>query len=75
MRSFDIPNVKATHLRFVVKTSQCTGAPAFQGDQDADPTVNADCDSGVAATTSRRFVRAAEFQALSQEGHVYRFHH
>jgi extracellular elastinolytic metalloproteinase len=75
LRSFDIPNVKATHLRFVVKTSQCTGGPAFQGDQDADPTVNADCDSGVAANASRRFVRAAEFQAFSQEGRVYRFHH
>jgi len=75
LRSFDIPNVKATHLRFVVKTSQCTGGPAFQGDQDADPTVNADCDSGVAPNASRRFVRAAEFQAFSQGGSVHRFHH
>ena len=24
-----------THVRFVAKTSQCTGGPAFQGDQDA----------------------------------------
>ncbi len=65
LRSFDIPDTHATHLRLVVKTSQCTGGPAFQGDQDADPAVNADCDSGVAATSSRNFVRAAELQAFS----------
>jgi extracellular elastinolytic metalloproteinase len=73
LRTFDIPNVRATHLRLVVKTSQCTGGPLFQGDQDADPTVNADCDSNVAANATRRFVRAAEFQAFSQEGSVLRF--
>ncbi len=72
LRAFDIPNVKATHLRLVVKTSQCTGGPLFQGDQDADPATNADCDSNVAANASRRFVRAAEFQAFSQEGSVNR---
>jgi extracellular elastinolytic metalloproteinase len=66
LRSFDIPATSATHLRLVVKTSQCTGGPAFQGDQDLDPAVNADCDSGVAATASRRFVRAAELQAFSR---------
>jgi extracellular elastinolytic metalloproteinase len=65
LRTFDIPNTRATHLRFVVKTTQCTGGPAFQGDQDADPAVNADCDSNVAAGASRSFVRAAEVQAFS----------
>jgi hypothetical protein len=64
LRSFDIPNTPATHLRLVVKTTQCTGGPAFQGDQDADPAVNADCDSNVAAGASRSFVRAAELQAF-----------
>jgi extracellular elastinolytic metalloproteinase len=44
LRDFDIPNTKATHLRLVVKTNQCTGGPEFQGDQDADPINNADCD-------------------------------
>jgi len=73
LRLFDIPNANATHLRLVVKTSQCTGGPLFQGDQDADPTNNSDCDSNVAGNASRRFVRAAEFQAFSQEGSVYRF--
>jgi hypothetical protein len=72
LRTFDIPDVNATHLRLVVKTSQCTGGPLFQGDQDADPTNDSDCDSNVAADASRRFVRAAEFQAFSQEGSVNR---
>jgi extracellular elastinolytic metalloproteinase len=66
LRSFDVPATSATHLRLVVKTSQCTGGPAFQGDQDLDPAVNADCDSGVPATSSRNAVRAAELQAFSR---------
>ncbi len=65
LRSFDIPDTSATHLRLVVKTNQCTGGPLFQGDQDADPAVNADCDSNVPAGNSRAFVRAAELQAFS----------
>ena len=70
LRSFDIPDTHATHLRLVVKTSQCTGGPLFQGDQDADPAVNADCDSGVAVASSRNFVRAAELQAFSASSRV-----
>ncbi len=65
LRSFDIPATQATHLRLVVKTNQCTGGPLFQGDQDADPAVNADCDSNVPVGSSRSFVRAAELQAFS----------
>jgi hypothetical protein len=70
LRSFDIPDTQATHLRLVVKTNQCTGGPAFQGDQDADPAVNADCDSNVAANSSRNFVRAAELQAFGASSRV-----
>jgi hypothetical protein len=70
LRGFDIPNVTATHLRLVAKTSQCTGGPAFQGEQDADPANNTDCDSNVAAGASRSFVRAAEFQAFTEKGRV-----
>jgi hypothetical protein len=73
LREFDISNTRATHLRFVVKTSQCTGAPLFQGEQDADPRATTDCDSNVAANAAFRFVRAAEFQAFKEEGSVYRF--
>ena len=72
LREFDIPNTTATHLRLVAVTSQCTGGPLFQGEQDADPTNNTDCDSNVVAGASRSFVRAAEFQAFSEEGDVNR---
>jgi extracellular elastinolytic metalloproteinase len=73
LREFDTSGTKATHLRFVVKTSQCTGGPHYQGEQDADPRFTTDCDSNVGATASFRFVRAAEFQVFSQDGSVYRF--
>jgi hypothetical protein len=62
LRTFDIPDTRATHVRFVVKTSQCTGGPNFLGEQDADPANATDCPSAGAAAT--KFVRAAEFQAF-----------
>jgi hypothetical protein len=65
MRDFTIPKTKATHLRLRVLTSQCTGGPAYQGEQDADPANATDCDSNVAAASTRRFVRAAELEAFS----------
>ena len=48
-------------------TSQCTGGPAYQGEQDADPSATTDCDSNVStqAASTRRFVRVAEIQAFS----------
>jgi hypothetical protein len=64
MRQFNVPDFTATHIRFVVKTSQCTGGPAFQGDQDADPASNADCDTNVALTNTRNLVRSAELQVF-----------
>ena len=70
LREFDVPDFFATHLRLVVKTSQCTGTPAFQGDQDGDPANNADCDSNVASTSSLNAVRAAELQAFSRAANV-----
>jgi extracellular elastinolytic metalloproteinase len=71
LRELDIPNTKATHLRLVVKTNQCTGGPEYQGDQDADPINNPDCDLN--PTAGVRFVRAAELQAFSDAGSVYCF--
>jgi hypothetical protein len=65
LRQFNVHDTDATHLRLVVKTSQCTGTPEFQGDQDADPSTNADCDSNVGSPAdARAFVRAAELQAF-----------
>jgi extracellular elastinolytic metalloproteinase len=72
LRTFDIPNTKATHLRLVVKTSQCTGGPNFLGEQDADPANATDCPTAGAAPT--KFVRAAEFQAFADKTSVYRKH-
>ena len=58
-----------THLRLRVLTNQCTGNPAFQGDQDNDPTSNSDCRSGtiipgVNENPAENQVRAAELQAI-----------
>jgi hypothetical protein len=77
IRSFDIPTTPATDLRLVVKSNQCSGGPAYQGEQDADPTFMTDCDTvsnvdvakplddptGTAVTW--QFVRASEFQAFT----------
>jgi hypothetical protein len=46
MREFTFPAVSASHVRLVVLNNQCTGNPAFQGDQDADPTSGSDCRLG-----------------------------
>jgi extracellular elastinolytic metalloproteinase len=47
LRSLDLPSaVKASHVRIVVLTNQCTGNTAFQGEQDADPLNGTDCREG-----------------------------
>jgi len=63
IRSFGIPETEATHLRFEVVTNQCTGAPDYAGEQDADPRAGTDCTTNSAQA---RNVRAAEFQAFTQ---------
>ena len=67
MRDFTIRKTKATHLRLVVLSSQCTGGPAYQGEQDVDPSATTDCDTNVASNSTRRFVRVAEIQAFSSD--------
>jgi extracellular elastinolytic metalloproteinase len=70
LRDFKMPKFKATHLRLRVRSNQCTGGPAYQGEQDADPAATTDCDTNVSESTavsSRRFVRTAEIQAFSSE--------
>ena len=62
LRSFDIPDVNATHLRFEVVTSQCTGGPDYAGEQDADPRAGTDCTTN---SPQAGVVRAAEFQVFS----------
>ena len=63
LRNFTFSPVRATHLRIVVRNSQCTGGPAYQGEQDADPANATDCNTAGAAAT--RFVRVAEVQAFA----------
>lgn len=68
LRTFDVADVDATHVRLRVLTNQCTGAPAYQGDQDDDPTNNPDCDEGNAYIVAPQAenVRAAELQVFSR---------
>jgi extracellular elastinolytic metalloproteinase len=61
LRSFDVPNTAATHVRIVVLSNQCTGTPAFRGDQDDDPANVTDC---VAGSTQDLNVRIAELQVF-----------
>jgi hypothetical protein len=60
--SFDVPDTQATHLRLRALDSQCTGNPAYGGEQDNDPRSTTDCASG---STWAGLVRAAELQAFS----------
>ena len=68
LREFDIPRTNATHLRVLVRNSQCTGGPQFQGEQDNDPFNATDCDTPGPA--SARFVRIAEVQAFADDSTV-----
>jgi hypothetical protein len=62
MRSFTIPRTTATHLRFEVAASQCTGNPDYAGQQTNDPNVPTDCTTGSAVSGQ---VRAADFQVFT----------
>ncbi|MDI6102176.1 M36 family metallopeptidase [Actinoplanes sp. NEAU-A12] len=63
VKSFDIPDVTATHLRIEAVTNQCTGSPDYAGEQDLDPRANTDC---ATASPQALNVRIAEFQAFTR---------
>ena len=63
MRSFRIHPTLATHLRLRVLSNQCTGAPAYAGEQDNDPRAVSDCTTG--SPTVAHTVRVAEFEAFT----------
>ncbi len=63
MKSFAVPKTNATFVRLRVLTNQCTGAPAYQGDQDDDPLNVTDCKDG---STQDDNVRAAELQVFAK---------
>jgi uncharacterized repeat protein (TIGR01451 family) len=78
LRTFKIPATSATHLRFRVLSNQCTGAPAYNGNQRTNDPANllVDCNQpgpllAVDQTGSNpdvSTVRASEFQAFSRPG-------
>ncbi|MDQ3930377.1 MAG: M36 family metallopeptidase [Chloroflexota bacterium] len=67
LRNFDVPDFTATHVRLRVVSSQCTGAPDYQGEQDNDPRYGTDCDTNSPNGTK---VHAAELQVFSSTGSV-----
>ncbi|HEV2783482.1 MAG TPA: M36 family metallopeptidase [Actinophytocola sp.] len=62
-RSFRFFPTLATHLQIRVLTNQCTGAPEYAGDQDADPRSTSDCTTG--NPTVAQTVRISELQAFA----------
>jgi extracellular elastinolytic metalloproteinase len=61
LRMFDVPDTTATQIRFTALDNQCTGGPAFQGEQDADPLNATDCDT---ASDQGTVLHAAEFEVF-----------
>jgi hypothetical protein len=61
LRTFDVPDTTASAVRLVALENQCTGAPAYAGEQDDDPVNDTDCKAASDADLS---VRAAEFQVF-----------
>jgi hypothetical protein len=61
LRTFDVPDTTASAVRLVALENQCSGAPAYAGEQDNDPVNDTDCKAASDADLS---VRAAEFQVF-----------
>jgi extracellular elastinolytic metalloproteinase len=59
LRTFDIRDTVATHVRLVALENQCTGYRGYAGEQDNDPTAATDCKAASDADLS---VRAAELE-------------
>ena len=63
LREFDIAKTAATYVRLVVLANQCTGTPAYAGDQDDDPLNVTDCAAG---SVQDDVVRVAELQVFQR---------
>ena len=61
LRTFDVPDTTASAVRLVALENQCTGTPAYAGEQDNDPVNDTDCKAGSDADLS---VRAAELEVF-----------
>ena len=64
LRTIDLPNRKATHVRLVVLDNQCTGGDAYRGALETDPDHEADCVLGAPGVA--RTVRISEIQVFSR---------
>lgn len=64
MRDFAIPATRATHLRLEVLQTQCTGNPAYAGEQDEDPATVTDCVAS--GESDGKGASLAEFQAYAR---------
>ncbi|HVF04623.1 MAG TPA: M36 family metallopeptidase [Frankiaceae bacterium] len=53
IKTFDVPDTQATHVRIRVLTNHCTGNPAFSGEQNpvGEPLSDPDCVDGFTAAT------------------------
>jgi hypothetical protein len=63
LRTFHFAPTRATHVRIVVLTSQCTGNPLYAGEQDNDPTNATDCTANSPFATQ---VRISELQVFTR---------
>lgn len=52
-REFAVPETRATDVRLVVLDTQCTGGPAYRGEQETDPLSSSDCLAAPASRTAR----------------------
>jgi hypothetical protein len=62
LRTFDVPDTMATHVRLVALENQCTGGPDYAGEQDNDPLNPTDCATGSDVGTE---LHAAELEVRS----------
>jgi hypothetical protein len=64
LRTFDVPDTVATAVRFTALDNQCTGGPAYAGEQDADPLNATDC---ATASDQGTVLHAAEFEVFGTD--------
>ena len=62
MKSFDVTDTVATHIRLVALDNQCTGGPEFQGSQSNDVAAPTDCSENSARAHE---LHVAELQVLA----------
>jgi len=43
LKTFNVPDTRATHVRLVMLDNQCTGFAGYHGEQDADPLNDTEC--------------------------------